>query len=439
MSLPLVTPKLRGADEIEYFSYLRSLAFDRDVELGNEYQHFYDADPVGLQGFKATFLDRREPATGAHINFAPVGSALMWSPFYLVAHLLVLAARGLGAGVAADGYSWPYVAAACLASALFGFLGLLLTRDALMRYGPYPDATATIAVLACWLATPLVYYMTVAPGFAHATSVFAVALLLWLSLRLLARGDAGWRDWAALGAGVGLAALVYEKDAVLAVVPAGVLLRTTRPRLAGLVAGVAVAAAAALLAFLPQLLVYRQLNGSFGPSQMVARKLSYASPHFSEVLFDPAHGLFFWTPILLLACLGLFASLATRRDLVSLLLVVALLLQAWINGSLESWSQAGAFGSRRFVSVTPIFAFGLAAVLAWLMPRIGRSATAGLVAAFCWWNLSLMVQFGLRLMDRQRLEWPRVAIQQFTTVPARIGRTAYLYVVDRERLVRETR
>jgi hypothetical protein len=438
MSLPLVTPKLRGADEIEYFSYLRSLAFDRDVELGNEYQHFYDADPVGLHGFKTTFLELREPATGAHINFAPVGSALLWSPFYLLAHLLVLAARALGAGVAADGYSWPYVAAACLASALYGFLGLLLTRDALLRYGPYPDATASCAVGACWLATPLVYYMTVAPGFAHATSVFAVALLLWLSLRLLARGDAGWRDWAVLGAAVGLTALVYEKDAVFAVVPAGVLLRTTRPRL-GWAKGVGAAGAAAFLTFLPQLLVYRALNGSFGPSHMVARKLSYSSPHFSEVLFDPAHGLFFWTPVLLFACLGLVASLATRKDLVSLLFVGALLLQAWINGSLESWSQAGAFGSRRFVSVTPIFAFGLAAVLAWLLPRIGRAATAGLVLVFCWWNLSLMVQFGLKLMDRQRLEWPRVAIQQFTTVPARVGRTAYLYLVDRERLVRETR
>src|SRR5215217_4714258 len=87
LTLPLVTPKIRGADEIEYFSYLRSAAFDRDLEFGNEYQHFYDADPAGLAGFKATFLDGREPQTGRHINFAPLGSALLWSPFYLLAHL----------------------------------------------------------------------------------------------------------------------------------------------------------------------------------------------------------------------------------------------------------------------------------------------------------------------------------------------------------------
>jgi hypothetical protein len=50
-----------------------------------------------------------------------------------------------------------------------------------------------------------------------------------------------------------------------------------------------------------------------------------------------------------------------------------------------------------------------------------------------------MVQFGLRLMDRQRLEWPRVAVQQVTVVPARLARTLWLYLTDRERLVQETR
>ena len=56
LTLPLVTPRLRGADEIEYFAYLRSLVFDADLEFGNEYQHFYDGDPQGLAGFKETFL-----------------------------------------------------------------------------------------------------------------------------------------------------------------------------------------------------------------------------------------------------------------------------------------------------------------------------------------------------------------------------------------------
>jgi hypothetical protein len=62
---------------------------------------------------------------------------------------------------------------------------------------------------------------------------------------------------------------------------------------------------------------------------------------------------------------------------------------------------------------------------------------AAVVALAVWWNVSLMAQFGLRLMDRQRLEWPRVAVNQVTEVPRRIGRAAWLFFTDRERLVKE--
>jgi hypothetical protein len=50
-----------------------------------------------------------------------------------------------------------------------------------------------------------------------------------------------------------------------------------------------------------------------------------------------------------------------------------------------------------------------------------------------------MVQFGLRLMDRQRLEWPKVAVSQLVEVPAQAGRVLRLFFTDRERLVRESR
>ena len=224
LTLPLVTPKIRGADEIEYFSYLRSLVFDRDLEFGNEYERFYAADPQGLAGFKATFLERLETDTGRHINFAPLGSALLWSPFYLLAHAGVLAARALGAHVAADGFSFPYVAAVCYASVFYGLAGLLLVHDTLRGRGCVPEPAATLAVAGLWLATPLLYYMTLAPAFSHAPAVFAVALLLWLSLRAAARPDASGWEWAAVGASGGLAALVREQDGLFLIVPAGLLL-----------------------------------------------------------------------------------------------------------------------------------------------------------------------------------------------------------------------
>lgn len=447
LTLPLVTPRLRGADEIQYFSYLPSVVFDGDLELGDEYSHFYARDPRGLAGFKATFLDRMEPATGRHINFAPVGSAILWSPFYAVAHGSVLKARDLGYSVPADGLSWPYEAAACYASAFYGLLGLLLVHNLLVRRaGLAPDA-ATATVLAVWYGTPVVYYMTVAPGFSHATSLFAVAALLsaWLSARdrETEPGDAGLNRWALVGLCGGVAGLVREQDALFLLAPAGDLVwRAVRQRRLWRPLGALVMlVVCAVFAFVPQLLAYREINGHFGPSRLVARKMSYQSPHFLEVLFDPAHGLYLWAPLLLFATAGLL--LAWRRPArpagraVVPWLALAFLAQVWINGAVESWTLAGAFGQRRFVSSTPILAWGLAALVAWGLTRLGRAAVSVVLTLFVWWNLSLAVQFGLKLMDRQGLEWPKVAVNQVTAVPRVFVRAAVLFATDRERLVRE--
>jgi hypothetical protein len=282
--------------------------------------------------------------------------------------------------------------------------------------------------------------MTIAPGFSHAASVFAVAALVWTTLDARARA-AGAGRWALVGAIGGVAALVREQDALFLAVPLGLLFADavrTRQWVAAAGRG-AVTVAAAILVVVPQLLAYRVINGAFGPSRLVTRKLSYGSPHFFEVLFDPGHGLFVWAPILLAAVLALAAIAVRRRDAVAGVLLLALLLQTWINGSVESWTQAGAFGSRRFVGATVVFAWGLAPALAALRARAGAFPGAAALVLLAWWNVSLMVQFGLRLMDRQGLEWPRVAVNQVTEVPPRVARTAWLFLTDRERLVRETR
>jgi hypothetical protein len=439
LTLPLVTPRLRASDEIEYFAYLRSIVFDQDLDFENEYRHFYALNPEGLRLFHHTFLELQDEVTGRRLNFGPIGSAVLWAPFYLLAHGGVLLARALGAGVAADGYSAPYIAAVSYASALYGLLGLLLVHDLLVRFGRVADQAAALAAAALWLGSPLLYYMTVAPGFSHAPALFVVALLCWLTLRAHAAPASGISTYAAIGLVGGLGALVREQDGLFLVMPGILLLaemRRTGQVVPGLVRG-AVMGLCAFLAFVPQLLVYRSLYGGFHPSPLVSQKMDFRSPHLLQVLFDPAHSLFAWSPLLFLSALGLVAVLAKRRDLPSLLLFAGLFVQIWICGSIQTWSQGGAFGMRRFLSATPSFAWGLAPLVAAALSRWPRPAVMAGLAVFAWWNVSLMIQFGLRLMDRQRLEWPKVAVNQVVEVPPRVARAAWLFFADRERLVRE--
>jgi hypothetical protein len=273
-TLPLVTPRLRASDEIEYFAYLRSAVFDRDLSFGNEYQYFYERDPGSLALFKRTFLELREPLTGRHINFGPMGSALLWAPFYLLVHLGVTLLGGV-----ADGYSPPYIGAVCYASALYALLGALLIHDALRRHGGFPEPAASWSPAALWLATPLLYYATLAPGFSHAPSLFAVSLLVWLWLRARSlEGRAADWAWLFTGAAGGLCALVREQDGLFLVAPALDLALTTIRRRAWLegLRREAALAGAAVTVFLPQLAVYKVLTGAYSPSKMVSGKIERA-------------------------------------------------------------------------------------------------------------------------------------------------------------------
>src|SRR5688572_20759820 len=88
VSLPAVTTRLYASDEIEYFVYLRSVYFDRDLSFDNDYRYFYERgiaqggqlrpDGPGRRGdlFHVTFLENTT-ATGLRTNFAPIGSAIL--------------------------------------------------------------------------------------------------------------------------------------------------------------------------------------------------------------------------------------------------------------------------------------------------------------------------------------------------------------------------
>ena len=430
LTLALVSTKIRGADEIEYYSHLRSAVFDRDLDFTNEYEYFYRANPQGLAAFKETFLDRREPKTNRPINFAPIGSAVAWAPFYLAAHGLVKAGMLRGPE---DGFSPAYTGAVAYGSSFLAVMGFALAFHALKRFLGVSEGLSLISVLAVWFGTPAFYYMTVAPAFAHAPSIFAVSLVFFLWLR--AREKDLVFDWVLMGLAAGFGMLIREQAALFLIAPGLDLgFRLVRGDLRrALERGVAVIGAA-LIVFSPQLLTYRALNGSFGPTQLVQRKMDFSSPHFFDVLIDPGHGLLLWTPLLIVAFLGLVRGLF-RLGLRGVFLTAALLAQVYINGSVLSWHQAGAFGSRRFVDSTFLFVVGFAFGLMTVTPRTQKIV----VALALWWNLSLMMQFGLKLMDRQRLDWPGTAIRQVTDVPMRILDTAKLYFTDPEALTRGRR
>ena len=450
LALPLFTPRVYGADEIKYFAALRSVYFDRDLHYANEYAHFIGRDPVAHAGLRP-YMEGETP-TGYRLNDAPIGTAVLWSPFYVAADIGVAAARSLGAAVPRDGYAWPYVWAVCLGSLFWGTAGMFLAYRLCRAYA---SRTASLwGVVAIWFASPVVFYLYITPAMAHANSMFAVSLFLLLWQR--GRVDRAARGWVILGAAAGLMILVRELNWLLLLVLAvdetqGILhvvqsADGQRVRGAPLVRAAVVEwwrrsvgylcfAVALGIVVAPQLYVYQTLNGTFGPTPFVVEKFSLLPRYAFAVLFSGFHGLFSWHPVTLVAVLGL-AALWRRAPWVAAALVVFVAAQVLVIGSYETWWGGASFGARRFINCTPIFSLGLAVGFGTLRGRF-RHLAAAAIAGLVLWNAGLAVQYSVGLIPRDApVSIGRIARNQVFEVPPRIAQIAWRFAFDRSSLYR---
>lgn len=411
LRLPRADGLLIGSDGILYYCYVRSLAIDGDLDLGNEYAHFGP-----LAG-----IDAASPPTpaGRPPNRMPIGMAIVWMPFFLAAHS---AASLLGYPV--DGYGTLHQAAVCLGSMIYGWIGLLLSYRLCREYA---DATsALIAVVVMWLGTNIIYYMVAEPSMSHMASLGLVAVLLaWWRF-----GEASVLYWVGLGALGGMAALVRPQDGLFLLLPvidwghrAIGLARIGSARLRRHVVAGALMLFTALAVYAIQLWAWWLIYGSLLDSSYLyggAHRFAWLQPHIFDVLFSLRHGLFTWHPLYLAATVGL-CLLARRNAAYAGLCLLAVVCQIYIVGAWDRWWQGDAFGGRMFISCGPVFAVGLA-VLVQTLRHLHWAVVALPALILVLWNAAFLVQYRFDFIPRngaitmEQLVWDKL------TLPLELGR-----------------
>jgi hypothetical protein len=205
-----VNPWIRG-DGVGYYAYARAPLIQHNLDFSNDYkaanQSFREERLDSLGQPKPFFRTR----TGHLDNHFTVGPAILWSPFLILVHCAVLVARAFGASTPADGFAAPYRYAFAYATALYGFLALLITFRLVRKY--LPPLWAFLAVLAVWGGSSLPVYMYFNPSWSHAHSAFAVALFLWYWD--FTGGQRSLSQWLILGLIAGLMLNVYYPNLML--------------------------------------------------------------------------------------------------------------------------------------------------------------------------------------------------------------------------------
>jgi hypothetical protein len=406
-------------DGVGYFSYLRSLVFDHDLDFHNEYAYLWweiEYTPGALD----------IPRTGLAGNLYSIGPAVLWAPFYLLAHATSLMARLAGAQVDTDGYGLVYQCGISSSTILYVTVGSLLTYRVCRRC--FPPAISLLAMSGVWLASSLLHYTVAAPDMSHGISFFAVSLFVfvWHSPR-----SRTYKEWAALGLIAGLMTLVRWQDllyvSVLAVEAIQASIDGRGRQLAILreyLKGAIVAGLVAVVVFAPQMLAWNTLYGSPIAVPQGGSFFDWLHPNLLEYLFSTRHGLYTWTPIALLATVGL-VPLWRRHSKVALALVAALLAQWYLNSATTDWWAHGSFGARRFVSATPLLAIGLAAITEHVANRSrhGYIAMLGTVGALVVWNFLFDLQYSWGFIPRdQSISFHQLTVGKLEMVVELLGR-----------------
>ncbi|MBN1866444.1 hypothetical protein JW916_04035 [Candidatus Sumerlaeota bacterium] len=412
----LWTPWIHGNDGVRNYAYCRSPWIDGDLDFTDEFKHYRAEGEI-------QFPPSSDPVTGRPGNPLGIGMGILWSPFFLLAHM----AAKIGPWEA-DGYSAPYAWAVCLGSTLYAIAGLfLLTRVLSWRFDSRSALTGVVAV---WLGSPLVFYMYLHPSMSHAGSFFWCSLLVWEYEHW--RQHPSRRHFFLIGLTVGLAAATRYDNAIYLLLPAAFWARSRWASLYSPVrrpgAGRSAMGALALIGiglcvgFLPQMAAWHSMYGSWfaGPRDYdLATNLAiWKSPNLMAVLLSGHRGLFVWSPVLLIATVG-FVRLVTRRRLLDSALAAGLAIQLWIIGGWAVWWGGASFGQRFFIHCTPAFALGLACLVRDIRFAPFHRLIAALIVLCLLWSAGLGVQYVGGLIDREEpVSFGRLVANQFCAVPA---------------------
>jgi hypothetical protein len=451
-SLLLLNPWVRG-DGVGYYAFARAPLIQHNLDFTEDYWH-------ANESFRGPRLDEngqpkpefRTP-TGYLDNHFSVGPAILWTPFLLLAHAGVLLARALGSSVPADGFSTPYRITMALATAIYGFLGLLLAFRLARQY--VHERWALLATIAIWWASSMAVYMYFNPSWSHAHSAFAVALFLWYWHET--RSSRSLSQWLLLALIAGLMLNVYYPNAmVLAVlvveaVPqylsafrrSAAAATSEEPSLADLLVCHLFFGLVVLVCLLPTFIThYIVYGGAFESGYIPLRDWLWRSPAFLAVLFSSNHGLLVWTPILLFAIAGLILF-RWREPRVGTPFLAALLAFYLFIASYPDWAGISSYGNRFFVSLTVLFILGLAVFLdraaeLFRFRRAALAAVSAFLALFVLWNVGLMLQWGSHLIPaRGPVSFSEMIHNQFFVVPRQLAADLQCYLFKRKALMQQ--
>lgn len=363
-------------------------------------------------------------AAGGMIDKYPVGVAIMESPFFLAAHLLSLLRDALTGSATATGYSNLYQYMILFGGICYWAAGTVLLYALLKRYLGFSGRVSLLACAAVTYGTNLFHYASYDACFSHIYSYFLFDLFLFYLCRYEERDRENKnRLWQTCIFGL-LAGLIFMcRNTNLLFVMTYVFYgvrdgKTLRERMLTILKprrAVPIVLAGCVSIF-PQLLYWHEATGNWFVYSYGNEPFYWLKPQLMNFLFSVRKGLFFWSPLLLLAVAGMVLAFRRRRQLDTGLTVFFLVI-VYVSSAWWSWYYGGSYGQRVAVDFMCLFAVFLAHVFSCLEEtgrrdggryKLAAVGVYGYCAVCVAWNLLCMIAYWYRVLPSDMADWGTV-------------------------------
>lgn len=367
-------------DGLGYYVYLPSVLIHRDLGVYDKTMAALRKYTPSAPDFSADIYGFRKSPIGKLANKYPVGPAILQGPFFMIGHFY---AKFIG-GYDADGFSRPYQISAFFSTLFYVLIGLWFLSKLLRKY--YSEEVAAITLLLLGVGTNLLFFTSFGSAMSHGYQFMAVSLVIYFSDQLVQKLTI--KNAIGLGLSMGLVAIIRSQDLIVGLIPifwAVGSIRNVSEKFQLILKNIPkylVALFCFLLVFTIQLCYFKFISGQWYYYSYVGETFHWTKAQIANGLFDYQNGWFMYTPLMLVALLGVFLPHDSKKIwLLSLISVMCL--HIYVSYSWWCWQYIAGMGSRPMVDMYALCAFALANVVAWSSRHIYARWAVGIVILFC--------------------------------------------------------
>lgn len=374
------------ADALGYYSYLPSSFIYHNYD-SIEYLPSDKNIPQGVIDYFRTFETDTPPASsGNYMNRYTYGVALLQFPFFVVAHIYSYVFD-----LPTNGYSKIYEDVVRCSSMIYVLLGLYFLFLVLKK--SFKKEIALISVCIILIGSNLFWFTFYQVGMSHSYLFFLHSLLLLFTVRFYDKP--GIRRIIPLSLVIGIIVITRQPDILFIFIPIlyGVYSKDTLKQRITFIKENYQLILFGIIIFcipiLPQIFIWKVYAGNFIYFSYSGQGFDWLKPHIFEGLFGARNGWLLYSPIFIISLAGLFFVKRLKPfifpSLILLFLFVYVTYSWWCY-----WYMFG-FGSRAMISIYPLLALPLAAMLENIKGRnlAMRGLFFLLISLFVFINLNL--------------------------------------------------